>query len=791
MSTTNRNIRVAAHHQGSNDELDKEVKSINYNSTSGAKSKLSKIYRTSPKPHGSGRLSSSHASSVTMTDRTEATFKSFYNLENIKGKEEKQVEMKKRKCQWCCCCIPISCMIMVITIFIMMVPYIIMWIYTMTAYTNLHTEYRHIHNGTTVARKLVQQHVDRITKIKVEGKDMQQHDHHQEEEVYHIQQLPDETIYAYGKLKIRFPQTLPSFITATFSENCLDTDDCVPVENKFVILGIQNTKQEYIDKINYSITVSNIKFPVLFVVAILGVLLVTLPCIGCEILVHKKIRSNILQINSNSKEDINMHLAIDGITYAYQQVVKELLDNMNQLQKFIPKYAIDPRIPDTPKDDEQHQRAAQRRFAKTKFTTQSVISRVSSFSQQSGSSTRSMRNTSSMGLTYRDITVVYIKWTNMHEIRQILGKEEMTDLVNDISEMLEQCISGRKGLVQRLNEMDVVGSYNTHLECVPHCSNACRSALDIEKKLKVINEQLEGLDTPSVNLSIGISTSNCYFGILGATNNKSFHLFGDALVYAEALSNYTHIFPTTRQITISQDSMEIVKDTFVIRPLELIGIHHLYLRDGEMHYDILYELNEERIKKHDEWLYEVARDKREKRYDYYIQAFAHYRAGEKNKALQALDEHQLHFDNYMKNVLKDDDTNSLKEMGLTGSDDRPLIHMDSIIDGQAIRLKKLLEKNTNANEPTLHITNWYLYDESEQSEAIAIVKPNYRFQTPSPAPPRVISSLSTTSSIKNDDDEAKENQQNEDERKENDDEPKKQEDGMIDFLMHAKINNKL
>lgn len=103
-----------------------------------------------------------------------------------------------------------------------------------------------------------------------------------------------------------------------------------------------------------------------------------------------------------------------------------------------------------------------------------------------------------------------------------------------------------------------------------HALQACLSALEHKRVLKLANKELERLGKEPFNDRIGIHTGEVIVGNMGSENRLNYTVIGDNVNLASRLESINKYYGT--EIIISESTYELVQDFVEVRILDLVAV---------------------------------------------------------------------------------------------------------------------------------------------------------------------------------------------------------------------------
>ena len=117
--------------------------------------------------------------------------------------------------------------------------------------------------------------------------------------------------------------------------------------------------------------------------------------------------------------------------------------------------------------------------------------------------------------------------------------EGLVELINKFLDMQTKIILNNKGTIDKYMGDCIMSFWNAPLDCPNHAELAVKSALEVLRATKELNEELKPLNLPPINVGIGISTGECIVGNMGSELRFDYSVIGDAVNLGARLEGQT------------------------------------------------------------------------------------------------------------------------------------------------------------------------------------------------------------------------------------------------------------
>ena len=144
----------------------------------------------------------------------------------------------------------------------------------------------------------------------------------------------------------------------------------------------------------------------------------------------------------------------------------------------------------------------------------------------------------------------------------------LTKLINKFLTPMTEIIMKNGGTIDKYMGDCIMAFWNAPLDCPNHREMAIRSALEMEAKLKELNDSGEFGD--KLNIGIGINSGKAVVGNMGSNQRFDYSVLGDSVNLASRLEGVSKNYNTT--IVIGEDTYNGVSDKFDFTKLDEVQV---------------------------------------------------------------------------------------------------------------------------------------------------------------------------------------------------------------------------
>ena len=213
-----------------------------------------------------------------------------------------------------------------------------------------------------------------------------------------------------------------------------------------------------------------------------------------------------------------------------------------------------------------------------------------------------LHNIDNLGLggDKRELTVLFSDIRGFTGIAENLSPEALVQLLNDYLTSMTEQVFRHEGLLDKYIGDAIMAVYGAPIHHPDHARRACRTALDMVRAARGLQQQWKNQGLPPLNLGIGINTGPMVVGNMGSKTRFDYTVIGDAVNLGSRIEALNKQYGT--HILISEFTYNQVKDEFPhAREIDITTVR------GRNEPVRLYELMLAEHYPHLDWLPEFAR----------------------------------------------------------------------------------------------------------------------------------------------------------------------------------------
>jgi len=175
-----------------------------------------------------------------------------------------------------------------------------------------------------------------------------------------------------------------------------------------------------------------------------------------------------------------------------------------------------------------------------------------------------------LGGDRRDLSVLFSDIRGFTTIAEALTPEDLVHLLNEYLTVMTDIVFKYDGTLDKYMGDAIMAIYGAPLDLPDHPIKACRSALEMIRELKRLNEKWIGEGKQPMDIGIGINTSAMMVGNMGSEQRFDFTVMGDSVNLGSRLEGANKSYKTN--IIISEFTFDRVKNEFICMELDSVRV---------------------------------------------------------------------------------------------------------------------------------------------------------------------------------------------------------------------------
>ena len=146
----------------------------------------------------------------------------------------------------------------------------------------------------------------------------------------------------------------------------------------------------------------------------------------------------------------------------------------------------------------------------------------------------------------------------------------LTMLINSLLTPLSEAVVAHKGTIDKYMGDNIMAFWNAPLADNDHAFNACCAALDMTRRLGLLNEERVAAGDVALEIGVGINTGECVVGNMGSDFRFDYTVLGDAVNLSARLEGQTKSYGT--KIIIGRQTAEAVRERLAVLQIDRVRV---------------------------------------------------------------------------------------------------------------------------------------------------------------------------------------------------------------------------
>ena len=176
----------------------------------------------------------------------------------------------------------------------------------------------------------------------------------------------------------------------------------------------------------------------------------------------------------------------------------------------------------------------------------------------------------SLGGEEREVTIMFTDVAGFTSISERLTPVELVKLLNEYLTEMTDAVLAHDGIIDKYEGDLIMAEFGVPVPYDNHAFMACKTAIEMQKKLIKLREKWKKEGKPELRARIGINTGEVIVGNMGSRDVFDYTVMGDHVNLGSRLEGANKFYGT--EIMISEFTYDYIKDEFYTRELDLIRV---------------------------------------------------------------------------------------------------------------------------------------------------------------------------------------------------------------------------
>jgi adenylate cyclase len=165
-----------------------------------------------------------------------------------------------------------------------------------------------------------------------------------------------------------------------------------------------------------------------------------------------------------------------------------------------------------------------------------------------------------LGGEKRELTVLFSDIRGFTTLSEAMAPEDLVKLMNEYFTIMTAKVFEQRGSLDKYIGDAIMAIFGAPAAEPQHAALACRSALEMVRALRTLQQSLRERRLPAIDIGIGINTGPMIVGNMGSASRFSYTVVGDAVNLASRIEHLNKDYGTN--ILVSEYTFDQVKDEF-------------------------------------------------------------------------------------------------------------------------------------------------------------------------------------------------------------------------------------
>lgn len=173
-------------------------------------------------------------------------------------------------------------------------------------------------------------------------------------------------------------------------------------------------------------------------------------------------------------------------------------------------------------------------------------------------------------LEKKSLSILFTDIKDFTHLVETHSLDKLLPLLFEYFDKLSRIILENNGTIDKYIGDSIMAFWGAPLELKNHAYFACISALHCQNFLKEFNGRQKQQGNPEFYTRFGIHSGEVLVGNIGSAERMNYTILGDAVNLASRLEGIAKIYDTP--IIISEAVYHLIKDQFLVRPLDVVEV---------------------------------------------------------------------------------------------------------------------------------------------------------------------------------------------------------------------------
>ena len=169
-----------------------------------------------------------------------------------------------------------------------------------------------------------------------------------------------------------------------------------------------------------------------------------------------------------------------------------------------------------------------------------------------------------------ELTVLFSDVRGFTTISEGLEPDELATLMNEYLGAMTKIVRHHRGTLDKYIGDAIMAFWGAPLDDAEHAKHAVLTALEMQRALPALNQQLAAKGWPALKIGVGVNTGFMTVGDMGSPVRQSYTVMGDAVNLGSRLEGITKQYGVG--IIVGETTREALKNSFIFRELDRVRV---------------------------------------------------------------------------------------------------------------------------------------------------------------------------------------------------------------------------
>ena len=164
----------------------------------------------------------------------------------------------------------------------------------------------------------------------------------------------------------------------------------------------------------------------------------------------------------------------------------------------------------------------------------------------------------SMKATTKELTVMFCDMRGFTQMSETMEPTQLQALLNSVFSRLTAQIRNNRGTIDKYMGDCVMAFWGAPVDSSDHASLAVKTALEMAKAMRTLNEEHRAKGLPEIHIGIGLNTGTMCVGDMGSDIRRSYTVIGDSVNLGSRLEGLSKTYGV--DIVVSEATRKLAPD---------------------------------------------------------------------------------------------------------------------------------------------------------------------------------------------------------------------------------------